>query len=182
MGDDPTEYPRVHQCSNSRWDGDLLPDFIVLTFAEIEKGASWNPSWGDTLQGAFEIPFSGCSLFTNSPGPPHIDFWRYVNKYVIVGRNPYGILNFRADIDIYEESPIDNQYGGPELNCYGGNCIMELFYDTPATKASWTAADLVGVPKSPGYLAEGLPPTQYSRFDRYVNNANGTNIKIIGDY
>lgn len=182
VGDKPVVVPNPNYCPATPWGYDMLPGLVMLDLIDIEKGSLWDTSYPEPPNGRWAIPFLNCSMFFVSIGEFLFYLtWTTTEFFVeVIYQVPFRV--FDCHLPFVDPAGGDNLVIEDYTVYRFGRCILTSYLSGSSLPASWDAAPLVGVPASAGYLAEELPPTQYDRYIRYVNNRNNTNIKIIGNF
>lgn len=182
MGDEPIKIPNDRTCPTAPWPNGVLPGYIIAAVSGIQKGSGWLPQDGEPQNGVWEVPFLNCTRFLLTDGTYTTALQWFPTAFFFTIRTVGYASQFSGVSSFVDPAYISSTLVSPTLAFYGGVATLYLAFDGAQVPYSWTPADLIPVPFLSPYLAEELPATQYSRFVRYVNNFNGTNIKMIGDF
>ena len=182
MGDKPEPIPYVDGCFLTICPDNKEPSTLTMTVSGIKKGASWAEWIGEPLEGTFIVPHTACARWSLEVGDVTImiridifdvgiEIWR------AVGAIPQYL--WYGEFEDLIGGP--GQDTGPSDPFYSGEAFIETNKPGQGFPASWSAADLIVVPKTTGYFAEQGYTGLDAKHFRYCNESNNTNIKIILD-
>jgi len=182
MGIKRPDNPNPNYCPGLGFYQDKTPEFMVVSFYQIQKGASWLPEHGEPLNGLYQLPFVSCGyyegIFAESGvrirlnGP---NFELYLWNYVY-------LQQFSAINETMEIIVVDNRITDTNWIWYGGKATLYMFMNGTQVPPVWTPGELVVMPATDKSYAEELIPTQFARSVRYVDNSTKSNVKMIGDF
>lgn len=178
MGDKPDPVENPHSCPLLPYANGKAPDSITVVISGVSKGVDWDSSFPEPFNGSFLCTFNACGSysFTNSELIIVAAIGDVITS-VGVRTVPY-TSQFGAGNPTTEPWSADN--AAPSQNIYSGGSasIEDMGLSGYMPPPSWDAANLFGVPRTPGYFAEEFPSTKANRYMRYAAHADGTNLKV----
>lgn len=182
MGVKPELVRHTKNCGYSFWPGGLIPEYLSLDLFGWDYDIDYDSNYPDLPNRRFNLGRDICGIWIYNDADWYIQIdYTSPNFYVAMLDKTYSL---RYSAVVAEDDPMVftmTQQSGDDVYIVGGSVLYPYTsgYQYPEP---WDAADLFVIPYQDGYFGEDLPADVIDRYVRFANEANRTNIHIIGDF